>query len=74
MTEKTDFLMPLLMAEHDAKGIWYFTSIYHAANALGIHPTLLTYRIAKRKDNEGWTFEWVEGTDVIYKYINPEKI
>lgn len=74
MTNKNDFLMPLLMAEHDEKGIWYFTSTYKAAAALGIQNTLLIYRMGKNHRSDGWSFEWVEGCDVIYKYINPEKI
>lgn len=64
----------LLMGENNEKGIWYFSSIYKAATAIGVQTNLLKYYIDRSKEYKGWNFEWVDGENIIYKYINPEKI
>lgn len=64
----------LLKVEHYEKGKWYFTSVYKVANALDTQATHINYYMGKNKEYKGWNFEWIDGENVIYKYINPEKI
>lgn len=64
----------LLKFEHDEKGIWYFTSFCKASNALGCQPNHIKYFYNQNRDYKGWTIEEIDGSDVIYKYINPERL
>lgn len=64
----------LLKVEHFEYGVWYFTSIAKAAAALGIQHNHLSYYINKNKIYKGWSFEYVDGRDIIYYYINPTSI
>lgn len=62
----------LLMVEHPELGIWYFTSIQQAANWLGIQRTHLVYYLNQDSlQYKEYKFEWVDGENIIYKYINP---
>ena len=64
----------LLMIKHPERGIWYFTNMQKAANWIGIQRTTLLQCFGKRKlEYKGYTIEWIDGSDVLYKYINPEK-
>ena len=64
----------LLMVEHPKRGIWYFTNMQKAADWIGIQRTQLLQCFGKRKlEYKDYTFEWVDGSDVKYKCINPEK-
>ena len=64
----------LLMVEHPQRGIWYFTNMQKAANWIGIKRTTLLQCMGKRKlEYKDYTFEWVDGSDIMYKYINPNK-
>lgn len=64
----------LLMVEHPQRGIWYFTNMQKAANWMGIKRTTLLQCMGKRKlEYKDYTFEWVDGSDIMYKYINPDK-
>lgn len=64
----------LFKFEHDEYGIWYFTTLYKAAKALGTQPTHITYFMGRGQKFKGWSIEEVDGSDVIYQYINPERI
>lgn len=62
----------LLKAENKTNNVvWYFTNLSKAAVALGIQQNLLTYYINRNKECKGWYFEWIDGSDIKYKYINP---
>ena len=64
----------LLMIKHPERGTWYFTNMQKAANWMGIQRTTLLQCFGKRKlEYKGYTIEWIDGSDVLYKYINPEK-
>ena len=64
----------LLIVEHPQRGIWYFTNMQKAANWMGITRTTLLQCMGKRKlEYKDYTFEWIDGSDIMYKYINPEK-
>lgn len=72
----------LFMVENDESGIWYFTSITKAANWMHEDVMLFRYYMSKAK-REGKT-EWkvrdytvslIQNTDdIIYKYIDPERL
>lgn len=64
----------LLKVEHDANGIWYFTTYYKAAMAMGMQASHLKYYVDNNKEYKGWSFEYVDGGDVIFRYINPSRI
>jgi hypothetical protein len=62
----------LLMIDHDEFGTWYFTNIAKADKWIGKPSSLLDYYLSHNKHEcNGYRFEWVDGTNVIYKYINP---
>ena len=64
----------LLIVKHHERGIWYFTNMQKAANWMGIKRTTLLQCFGKRKlEYKDYKFEWIDGSDVKYKYINPEK-
>ena len=64
----------LLIVKHPERGIWYFTNMQKAANWIGIKRTTLLQCMGKRKlEYKDYTFEWIDGSDIMYKYINPEK-
>ena len=64
----------LLIVKHPERGIWYFTNMQKAANWMGIKRTTLLQCMGKRKlEYKDYTFEWIDGSDILYKYINPEK-
>ena len=64
----------LLMIEHPESGIWYFTNIQRAADWIGIQRTHLLQCLGKNKPTyKDYTFEWIDGSNVIYKYIDPER-
>ena len=64
----------LLMVDHDEYGIWYFTNVQKAANWIGIQRTHLIQCLGKKNPSyKGYRLEWVNGDNVIYQYINPEK-
>ncbi len=64
----------LLMVDHPERGIWYFTNLQKAADWIGTKRTNLLFALTKRKPcYKGYELEWVDGADVIYRYINPEK-
>ena len=60
----------LLKAEHPEYGIWYFTNTNKCARALNIGRTTLDYHIERSGKCNEWNIEWVDGNDVIYKYID----
>lgn len=66
--------MKLIKAEHYEKGIWYFTSKYKVAEWLDIKQSLLEYYIRVNKPYKGWSFETIDGGDIMCKYINPERL
>ena len=63
----------LLEAEHPEFGIWYFTNTNQCAKVIGIGRTTLDYHIERSGKYNGWEFEWVDGSDVLYKFVNPSK-
>lgn len=64
----------LLMVDHPERGIWYFTNLQKAADWIGIQRNHLNVIMHKKKPYyKGYELEWVDGADVIYRYINPEK-
>lgn len=68
------FTNKLLMVEHPERGIWYFSNINKAAVWIGIEPIHLRYCFGKKNPHyKDYTFEWVDGSNVMYKYINPQK-
>ena len=66
----------LLMIE-DVNGenpTWYFTNVQKAANWFGIQRTYLIQCLGKKNPSyKNYRLEWIDGTDIIYKYINPER-
>ena len=69
--EKTD--NRLVLAEHPEFGIWYFTSEYKAAKCIGVQGAQVIYAMSKGNKINGWEFKWVDGSDVLYKFVNPSK-
>jgi len=64
----------LLLIEHPVRGDWYFTNLQKAADWVGISRTLIVYSIGKKNPGyKDYKFQWVDGSDVIYKYIDPVK-
>lgn len=64
----------LLMLDDDVNGIWYFTTKKKCAEFLGVYPYYIdNYLKRGGKVSDTCRIEWVDGADVIYKYINPER-
>jgi len=62
----------LLMVEHPEYGIWYFSSVYLAAKWMGLSDEVLWVWLHHNKNEfSSWKFEWVDGSNVMEKYINP---
>ena len=66
--------LKLLKCEHYEKGIWYFTTKYKAAQYIGTFEYWVNSCLRAGKKCKGWTLEWVNGENVIYKYINPTRV
>lgn len=64
----------LLMCEHKEKGTWYFTNIGKAAQSFGLQYNHLNHYVNKGKDYQGWSLKWIDGPDVLYRYINPKSV
>ena len=62
----------LYMAEHPEHGIWYFTNLNKLAKYIGTTMAYILYR-NRIHNYDGWTITEVDGSDVMYKYINPER-
>lgn len=64
----------LLMIEHPLRGIWYFTNVSRAAKWIGILRPQLDQCLGKKKPGyKDYKFQWVDGSNIIYKYIDPVK-
>jgi hypothetical protein len=59
---------------HPLYGIWWATSIYGCAKAIGCHQSLI-YNNRQRNTFKGWTIERTmqDFSDIPSKYINPDK-
>ena len=62
----------LFKIENDEKGIWYFTNTNRAAKYIGTSKSNVDL-VLKGICNKckGWTIEEVDGSNIIYKYIDP---
>ena len=62
--------MRLLKAEHNEKGIKYFTNSNQAAKYINSSITYIKMQIAGiSKSVKGWKFEWTEDPSIINKNI-----
>ena len=63
----------LLKAEHPEYGIWYFTNANQFAATFNFGRTTVEYHIKRTGNYENWHLEWVDGSDVLYKFVNPSR-
>ena len=64
----------LLKIEHEDLGVWYFTSAGSCAKVLGIQQTTLNHHLKRNGNYKDWKFEWIDGSEIQYKYINPRNL
>lgn len=60
----------LFMIEHDKYGIWYFDSLYRAAEFLGCQRAQVEYSFLRNKPYHGWVITVVDGADTPWSWIN----
>ena len=65
--------MKLIMAEHQQKGIWYFSTLRKCAAYIGAADSNVRSAITKKWKCSGWSIEEIESDDILSKYIDPER-
>ena len=64
----------LIKLEHPEHGVWYFTNTNKAAKYIGTSATNINHVLTGFfKQIKGWSVERIDGTNIVYKYINPER-
>lgn len=64
--------MKLLKAEHQEKGIWYFSTLRKCAAYIDSADSNLRAAINNKRKCRGWDVEEIESDDILSKYIDPE--
>lgn len=68
----------LYKAVHPEHGTYYFTNLNMFARFLGMQRNLVDFYL-RRDDNSGrkdfeWTWNEIDGSDITWKDINPERL
>lgn len=65
--------MKLIKAEHNEKGIWYFSNIRKCAQFIGSGDSNINTSLHKTgRKVKGWELEWIVSDDILSKYIDCE--
>ena len=66
--------MRLIKAEHNEKGIWYFSNIRKCAQYIGAgDPNVNTSLNKTHRPVKGWNLEWIESDSILSKYIDCDR-
>lgn len=66
--------MKLIKAEHNEKGIWYFSTIRKCSQFIdSVDANVNTSLKRTHRKVKGWELEWIESGEILSKYIDPER-
>lgn len=67
--------MKLYKAQHNEKGIWYFTNTSKAARYIGTTQNYVNFCRDNNKRCKGWSIEDVSNSidTIITRYVDPER-